>query len=141
MDRVLAIVLAVYGFRLSKNSTRTIRRLRDEAAHGDRQAAAHFTQTRYARVLGPRNSDLGMVFYGALGVAAATNLIERPAAVRGLFYGSALSLGVSIYLLWALFIRLRVLCPVCLRGHATNLAVFTLLVHMRRNRRSPSSGD
>lgn len=133
MNRFLATALAVYGFWLSKNSTATIRRLHDEAALGDRAAATHFTQTRYARALGPRNSDLGMLFYGALGTAAVTNVIRNPQILRALFYGSALSVGVSIYLLWALIFRLRVVCPVCLRGHATNLAVFALLVHMRRD--------
>ncbi len=135
MHRLLATVLALYGFRLSKNSTRTIRRLHNEAKRGDPTAVAHFTQTRYARALGPRNSDLGMLFYGALGAAAATNLIRKPLVLRGLYFGSAFSLGVSIYLLWALMFRLRVVCPVCLRGHATNLAVFVLLVHMRRGSR------
>lgn len=135
MNRFVATVLALYGFRLSKNSTRTIRRLHNEAVHGDPTAAAHFTQSRYARALGPRNSDLGMLFYGALGMAAVTGLIRKPLVSRGLFYGSALSVGVSMYLLWALFFRLRVVCPVCLRGHATNLAVFSLLVHMRRESR------
>lgn len=132
MDRALAALLALYGFRLSLHSTRTIKRLRARAGRGDRMAAGHFTQTRYARALGPRNSDLGMVFYGALGVAAATGLIRRPLPQRILFYCSSFSLGVSLYLLWALAFRLRVLCPICLRGHATNLAVFVLLVRMRR---------
>lgn len=132
MDRALAALLALYGFRLSLHSTRTIKRLRARANRGDRTAAGHFTQTRYARVLGPRNSDLGMVFYGALGVAAVTGLIRRPLPQRILFYCSSFSLGVSLYLLWALAFRLRVLCPICLRGHATNLAVFVLLVRMRR---------
>lgn len=131
MDRVLATLLAAYGFRLSWNSTRTIKRLGREAARGDRAAASHFTQTRYARALGPRNSDLGMLFYGGLGTASVTGIMRRPLILRGLFYGSAFSLGVSIYLLWAL-LKLRVVCPVCLRGHATNLAVFTLLVYLRR---------
>jgi uncharacterized membrane protein len=73
-----------------------------------------------------------MLFYGGLGMAATTGLIRRPAVLRSLFYGSSLSLGVSIYLIWALFFRLRVVCPICLRGHATNLAVFVLLTHLRR---------
>jgi uncharacterized membrane protein len=132
MERVLASVLASYGFRLSWKSTRTIKRLHHEATHGNLEAASHFTQTRYSHVLGPRNSDLGMLFYGGLGMAATTGLIRRPAVLRSLFYGSSLSLGVSIYLLWALFFRLRVVCPICLRGHATNLAVFVLLTHLRR---------
>jgi uncharacterized membrane protein len=135
MNRFLAIVLALYGFQLSKNSTDTIRRLQDEAAHGNRAAASHFTQTHYARALGPRNSDLGMLFYGGLGAAAATNVARRPLILRLLFYSSSLSVGVSVYLLWALIFRLRVVCPICLRGHATNLAVFALLVHMRRKSR------
>lgn len=131
MDRILATLLGAYGFRLSKDSTQTIKRLHNEAARGDREAASHFTQTRYARALGPRNSDLGMLFYGGLAVAGATGLIRRPTVLRGFLCASGLSLGVSIYLLWALFFRLRVVCPVCLRGHATNLAVFSLLVYMR----------
>jgi uncharacterized membrane protein len=135
MNRLVAMVLALYGFRISKHSSATIQRLQDEATRGDRAAAAHFTQTHYARALGPRNSDLGMLFYGALGTAAATNLIRRPAILRGLFFGSALSVGVSIYLLWALFFRLKVVCPVCLRGHVANLAVFVLLVNIRRKSR------
>jgi uncharacterized membrane protein len=135
MDRVLATLLATYGFQLSWTSTKTIKRLHDEAIHGDRVAAAHFTQSRYARALGPRNSDLGMLFYGALGAAAVTGLIRRPVVLRTLFYGSALSSGVSIYLLWALFFRLRVVCPICLRGHATNLAIFALLARMRHQSR------
>ena len=43
MNRLVAVVLAVYGFRLSKHSTETIQRLQAEAAHGDPVAAAHFT--------------------------------------------------------------------------------------------------
>ncbi len=132
MNRLVALVLALYGFRLSQHSTETIQRLQDESAHGDRAAKAHFTQTHYARALGPRNSDLGILFYAGLGTAAATNLIRHPVFLRGLYYGSALSVGLSIYLLWALIFRLKVVCPVCLRGHATNLAVFAVLVRMRR---------
>ena len=131
MERVLAAVLSAYGFRLSWKSTRTIRRLHVEAARGNRTAASHFTQTRYARALGPRNSDLGMLFYGALGTAALTNRLRQRPIQRALFYGSSLSLGVSLYLVWALLFRLRVLCPICLRGHLTNLAAFLLLAHLR----------
>ena len=133
MERLLATVLSAYGFQLSWQSTRTIRRLHAEAARGNADAASHFTQTRYARALGPRNSDLGMLFYGALGIAAVTGLLRRRPVLDVLYYGSSLSLGVSLYLLWALAFRLRVLCPICLRGHLTNLAVFVLLVYVRKD--------
>ncbi|HEX6510122.1 MAG TPA: vitamin K epoxide reductase family protein [Chloroflexota bacterium] len=135
MDRILAALLGTYGFRLSQRSTQTIKRLHEEAREGNTEAQGHFTQTRYARALGPRNSDLGMIFYAALTVAAITGLIRRPLVWRALLTGSTLSVGVSIYLLWALSARLRVLCPICLQGHAANLATFTLLWRMRRSLR------
>src|SRR5690242_9345074 len=133
MERALLALLAAYGFRLSQRSTGTIRRLHEEAERGSAEAAAHFTQTRYARALGPRNSDLGMAFYGPLFAAALSGLIRRRFILRGMLAGSTLSVGVSLYLLWGLFFRLRVLCPICLQGHAVNVAVFTLLLRMSRH--------
>jgi uncharacterized membrane protein len=132
MDRLLATLLAGYGFVLSRQSTETIERLRREAQAGHVEAQQHFTQTRFARALGPRNSDLGMVFYAAVGLCAVTGLIRRPRILAGLLLGSALSIAVSLYLLWALFFRLRVWCSICMRGHAINLVLFALLVRRLR---------
>jgi uncharacterized membrane protein len=131
MARSLLALLSLYGFRLSFRSTRTIVRLAHEAAEGDVDATGHFTQTPYAHALGPRNSDLGMLFYGSLALAAATDSLRGRTVSTGFYYGSAFSVGLSVYLLWALVFRLRVLCPICLRGHATNLATFALLARLR----------
>ncbi len=135
MDRVLLSLLGLYGFRLSRRSTATIERLGAQAAGGDQSAAHHFTQTRYARALGPRNSDLGMVFYGLVLFTGVTGSFRRGLVSRGLYWGSAFSVGLSVYLLWALFVRLRVVCPVCLRGHATNLLTFLVLTRARARAR------
>jgi uncharacterized membrane protein len=127
MARLLLLILGVYGFRLSRAASATIERLAHDAAGGDLAAAHHFTQTRYARVLGVKNSDLGMVYYGALALAAILGSFRNQYIFRVFRLGSWASLAMSAYLLWALFFRMRVVCPVCLKGHALNLATWWLL--------------
>ncbi|GAC1318666.1 MAG: hypothetical protein NVS2B16_12470 [Chloroflexota bacterium] len=132
MLRAALAALGAYGFLVSATATRNIRAVRREAQAGDKVAEHHFTQSRYARVFGPRNSDLGMVFYALLHVTASTGLIRRRPVLAGLLCGSALSLGTSLYLLWALFTRLHVWCPICMRGHIVNVATFVTLSKMWR---------
>jgi uncharacterized membrane protein len=132
MSRLIAFVLALYGFRLSRRSRQTIARLGKEAAAGEIEVQQHFTQTRYARVFGPTNSELGEVFYGAAGLAAVTGLIRRRPILGPLLLGSTASVLTSLYLLWALFFRLRVWCAICMRAHIVNFSLFALLVRMWR---------
>lgn len=132
MLRLLTALLAAYGLRLSTTSTENIARISDEARAGREEARRHFTQTRYARVLGVRNSDLGTAFYSLVTLSALTGLIRRPRILAALLAGSALSLLMSIYLLWALAVRLRVWCALCMQGHAVNIALFAVLLRMRR---------
>ena len=134
MDRTLLSLVAMYGFLVSHQATRNIKRVSDQARAGDSRAQEHFTQTRYARVFGVRNSDLGMVFYGALGVAASSGLLQRRWALRLALIGSSASVGLSLYLLWALLVRLKVMCRICLHGHASNLAAFVLLLKLWHDR-------
>lgn len=135
MSRVFAIALAGYGFALARKSTTNIARLRREAEAGSVEAREHFTQTRYARVFGPRNSDLGMVFYTAVGVAGLTGLIRRRLVVVPLLLASAGSVVTSVYLLWALFVRLRVECRICLQAHVVNGGLFVVLLKLWRDTR------
>ncbi len=134
MDRTLLVLISTYGFLVSRQATRNIKRVSEQARAGDTRAQGHFTQTRYARVLGVRNSDLGMLFYGALGVGAFSGLLRRHWALWSALIGSTGSVALSLYLLWALLVRLKVNCRVCLHGHAANLATLGLLLKLWRDR-------
>jgi uncharacterized membrane protein len=134
MDRTLLSLVAVYGFLVSNQATRNIKRVREQARAGDTRAQGHFTQTRYARVFGVRNSDLGMVFYGGLGAGAFSGLLRRRWILRSALIGSTVSVALSVYLLWALLVRLKVNCRVCLHGHATNAATLGLLLKLWHDR-------
>ena len=126
MTRLLLILIALYGVRLSRTASRNIDVTAARAAAGDRVARDHFTQTRYAHVLGPKNSDLGIVYYGAVALVALTGAARLRPVCAALRFASLASLAMSAYLLYALF-RLRTLCPICLQGHALNLATWWLL--------------
>lgn len=134
MIRLLTTLLAAYGLRLSLRSTENIVRLGQEAGAGSAEAAQHFTQTRYARVLGPRNSDLGMVFYSLVALSTLTGLVRRRSILGGLLVASGASVLMSLYLLWALVFRLRVWCALCMQGHGINIALFATLLRMWRAR-------
>jgi uncharacterized membrane protein len=133
MTRLLLVLTALYGLRLSRTASRNIDATAARAAAGDRAARDHFTQTRYAHVLGPKNSDLGILYYGAVAVAALTGATRLRPVRTALRLASLASLAMSAYLLYAL-IRLRTLCPICLQGHALNLATWWLLRLERQER-------
>jgi uncharacterized membrane protein len=131
MTRLGLALLGIYGFFLSRQAGRNISSIAEQGAQGDHRAQTHFTQTRYARVLGPKNSDLGMTFYGAVALTALTGTVRRPSVHRVLTLGSLASLSMSLYLAWALAFRLRVCCPICMKGHALNLVTFLTLRHLK----------
>jgi len=131
MTRLSLALLGIYGFFLSRQASRNVSSIAEQAAHGDPRAQTHFTQTRYARVLGPKNSDLGMIFYGAVALTALTGTVRRPSVHRILILGSLASLSMSLYLVWSLAFRLRVWCPICMKGHALNLVTFLTLRHLK----------
>lgn len=112
-------LLAAAGFQLARQASRTGRRLRGQSEH--------FTQSRWARALGPRNSDLGMVFYALTGLAALSGQLRRPAVLLAVRLASLAAAALSIVLLLSL-LRLRIWCRVCLLAHAINLALAFLLV-------------
>ena len=127
MTRLSLALLGIYGFFLSRQASRNVSSIAERAAQSDPRAQSHFTQTRYARVLGPKNSDLGMIFYGTVALTALTGTVRRPSVHRILILGSLASLSMSLYLVWSLAFRLRVWCPICMKGHALNLVTFLTL--------------
>jgi len=46
---------------------------------------------------------------------------------------AAVSVGVGIYLIYALFLNLRRVCWLCLIGHAINVAITGLLMWLKLN--------
>jgi uncharacterized membrane protein len=88
---------------------------------------------RDARLLGPPNSSLGIVYYAAQLALAAI----EPGPLGGALgaWVTALSwavVGLSIYLAWSLLFRLRTACPLCFLSHALNLAIALVLTLARR---------
>jgi uncharacterized membrane protein len=126
--RLIITLLALYGLRLSRTASSNIRHVHREAEAGDRRAAQHFTETRYARLFGPPNSDLGTVYYALAGLCAVTGIIRNRTVLTVLRLASAATVVVSLYLLWALLFRLRVRCTICIKGHIVNAAIFVTLL-------------
>jgi hypothetical protein len=131
--RLCLLVVGAYGLRLSRTASQNIDATARRAAAGDEAAQAHFTQTRDAHVLGPKNSDLGLLYYGAIAVASVTNLTSHRAVTSALRLGSFASLTMSAYLLFAL-VRRRTWCPICMQGHALNVITWWLLRRPRDQR-------
>lgn len=129
--RLLITLLALYGLKLSRTASSNIRHVHLEAETRDQQAQRHFTQTRYARLFGPLNSDLGTVYYALAGLCAATGLIRNRQVLSALRVTSASTVAVSLYLLWALFFRLRVRCTICIKGHIVNAVMFVTLLQSK----------
>lgn len=140
MSRLLTLVLAAYGLKLSRTGTENIRRLHREAEAGSSEARRHFTQTRYARVLGPPNSDLGQVYYVLVGLCALTGILRHRPVLTAVFVTSGSSVLMSLFLIWALLFRLRVTCKICFQAHAVNGALFALLMRMWLDHDDRTSG-
>lgn len=123
--RVIVSLLALCGLRIARTASSNIRTVQKASARDCKER--HFTQTRYARLFGPLNSDLGMVYYALVAFCATTGLTRAPlvrAALRGI---SASTVMMSLYLLWALQFRLRVRCAVCIKGHLVNILLMLAL--------------
>ncbi len=77
------------------------------------------------RVLGVPNSLLGLFYYVAVGIAAATGfpaLLQVPLRVA-----SWAVVGFGLYLTYSLVFRVRAVCLLCLVAHALNLVLAILL--------------
>ncbi len=88
---------------------------------------ASILSTTYARVLKLPNFVVGILFY--LFILIVVLLPEQGEML--LPYAVALSfvsVSISIYLLYALVVRLRTHCPLCYVSHAINFLIFLFLV-------------
>jgi uncharacterized membrane protein len=82
--------------------------------------------TRYARVFGVPNSLLGVLYY--LTVIAILLMGWTVAPITGALIAVAwFTVLLGLYLAYSLFFIIRIPCPLCLTGHAINLALAVLL--------------
>lgn len=82
--------------------------------------------TRYARVFGVPNSLLGVLYY--LTVMAILLMGWTVAPITGALIAVAwFTVLLGLYLAYSLFFIIRIPCPLCLTGHAINLALAVLL--------------
>lgn len=87
--------------------------------------------TPSARVFGPPNSLLGQVFYATLLAGAALGWLTDP-RLSPLYLGASLvTVGLGVYLSYALVFVLRVPCPLCFASHGINAVICGLLLLLR----------
>ena len=98
-------------------------------------------RTIYARVFGPPNSLLGIVYYTVLigwvlaggGQASAAGTAVWLHRVWWLLVAaSGVAVGLAVYLTHALWRILGVHCPLCYAAHAINLALLVMLILLRQ---------
>ncbi len=82
--------------------------------------------TKYARVFGVPNSLLGVLYY--LSVIAILLAGWTVAPITGALIAVAwFTVVLGVYLAYSLFFIIKIPCPLCLTGHAINLALAILL--------------
>ena len=84
------------------------------------------TDTPYGRLLGQPNAFWGCLFYPLLLLVVVLTVVYD-AGFDLLVFLSAVSLFLSVYLIWGL-IQLRTLCRVCIAVHVVNFLFFAVLM-------------
>ncbi|MBI2267502.1 MAG: vitamin K epoxide reductase family protein [Armatimonadetes bacterium] len=80
-------------------------------------------ETGYASIFGVQNSFLGIIYYSAVLIALGTGQWLTHWVSAALAAVSWFTTAVSLYLIHALFYRIKVPCPLCLVSHGINLAL------------------
>jgi uncharacterized membrane protein len=95
----------------------------------DDSSCSYVIHTREARIFGIPNVVAGLLFYGILGIFVLSPTFEYTETIKMLLLtGSAVSVLLGIYLVYALFVTLKVRCTLCIIAHGINLAIFSLLL-------------
>jgi uncharacterized membrane protein len=88
----------------------------------ERGACMRILDTREAKVLGVPNSVLGVLYYVAILLVPITRF-ETLFLIASIF-----SVGLGMYLVRALVVRLKVHCPLCYTAHGINLVIANLFI-------------
>jgi len=84
--------------------------------------------TRQARIFGPPNAVLGLLYYLLLAAAAIGGGLDEPFVRLTLLGVSATTVGLGLFLTYSLLFVLRVRCVLCFTSHMVNLALFVVLL-------------
>ena len=123
----IASYFTAVAYRWTKPEARWIPRF----CRLEERACAAVVFTPSARVLGPPNSLLGQVFYFALLAGAADGWLTDPRLWPFYLGASLATVGLGVYLSYALLFVLRVPCPLCFASHGINAVICGLLLLLR----------
>ncbi|MEO2197766.1 MAG: vitamin K epoxide reductase family protein [bacterium] len=84
--------------------------------------------TRQARVFGPPNAVLGLLFYLLLAAAAIGGALDEPLVHLALLGISGATVVLGLFLTYSLLFVIRVRCVLCFTSHVVNLALFVILL-------------
>ncbi len=88
----------------------------------EKGACMRILDTPQAKVLGLPNSVLGVIYYVAI-LFVPIDRYETPFLIASIF-----SVGMGMYLVHALIVRLQIHCPLCYTAHAINLVIANLFI-------------
>jgi len=94
----------------------------------DDKTCASVVFTPSAQVFGLPNSLLGQIYYTALLVAIASDAFGEVHIWQAFFTASVITVGLALYLSYALLVVLRVPCPLCFTAHSINTMICILLL-------------
>lgn len=95
----------------------------------DDNTCTYVIHTREAKLFGIPNFVLGLIYYVGLGIFVLSPPFALTETIRTvLFVGSIIAVCAGIYLVYALIVKLRVRCTMCMIAHGINLAIFSLLL-------------
>ena len=88
----------------------------------EKGACMRILDTPQAKVLGVPNSALGVIYYLAI-LFVPMDRYEPLFLIASIF-----SVGLGMYLVHALVVRLQIHCPLCYTAHAINLVIANLFI-------------
>jgi len=129
---VILLCLGVSGLALSVYMTVIFLRVqRGQSAQCFDATCPMVMRTPYARTLGFPNTYLALLFYLALVVYSCLRLAGAEAWLFvPVAAATGLSLLMSAYLIYALLVKLKQACFLCMLGHGLNAAVAVVVIMM-----------
>ena len=91
-------------------------------------ACALVVFTPQARVFGPPNAVLGLVFYVVLAAAALEGGLDAPSIRLAMLGATGATVALGLFLTYSLLFVIRVKCVLCLSSHVVNLALFCIVL-------------